>query len=266
MHRDVDNPERAVEQNTTSDHAVILSIVIPVYNEERLLGKCLDEACAFVPSLESSYEIIVVDDGSSDGSVELVKKRIAQGIPLRLVRHRNNYGKGWAVRTGVLNARGKYIVFMDTDLSTPLSELGNVLDAFRQGYHVVMGSRHILGAETLTHQTRMRELMGVVYYLIASRILRLQVHDITCGFKGFTARAAALVFSLQRIRRWSFDAEILYICRKLGLRCIEIPVQWSNRANTKVKLIKDTIVSFCAILAILINSALGKYNTPVSRS
>ena len=238
-----------------------LSIVIPAFNEEKRIGKTLEEVAAYLESSPFPAEIIVVDDGSIDNTVK-ISKEIAQrcNLCLQVIQNDKNEGKGFAVKRGVLSANGDYIMFMDADHSTSIKELEKFLPWLQSGYDVVIGSRKTEGASILLHQPWYRENMGKVFTILANSLLRLNVSDITCGFKCFSNSAAQNLFSRQILKDWSFDAEILFLARQLGFRIKEIPVSWKDTPNTRVRLVKDAWKSLLGFLKIKLNQWKGLYS------
>jgi len=212
-----------------------LSIVIPAYNEEQRLPGTLDRIAAYAErSAIPVSEILVVDDGSRDGTAALVQAR--EGI-VRLLSNPGNRGKGYAVRNGMLAAKGEWVLSTDADLSTPIEELQKLIAAaLRESAVVAIGSRALDRNLVKVHQPMMRELSGRAFNIVMRLITRLPFRDTQCGFKLFRKDAAKQIFSRQIEEGFSFDVEDLMIARSLGLRCIEVPVEWSNVEGTKVSL------------------------------
>lgn len=243
-------------QDNAND-SVYLSLVIPAFNEEARIAKSLDRILNFLRSQPYPAEVIIVDDGSCDQTVNVVRK-IALGTDrLRILQSGANYGKGWAIRSGMLEARGSYLFFTDADLSVPIEVLPLFVAKLVDGFDVTIGTRQKTGAFIEVHQPRYRELMGKTYTRLSNWILGLQVSDFTCGFKGFRRAAARELFFRQRLRRWSFDSEILYLARLKGYRVLEIPVTWRNDEATKVRLWKDAITSFLGLIQIRLHDFRG---------
>jgi dolichyl-phosphate beta-glucosyltransferase len=237
---------------------LLLSLVIPAYNEEKRIGSSLAQIIAYFQRNGYSYELIVVDDGSTDRTVEIVKELIAGIQNGRLLCARHG-GKGAAVRKGVLSTEGQYVFFTDADLSTPITELDKFLEQLKQGYKVVIGSRKITGANVEVRQSWLRESMGKVFTWLTNVILAKDISDVTCGFKGFSRLIAQEVFRKQQLNDWSFDAEVLFLAQKYGYSIKEVPVRWRNDPATKVNLFKDTVRSFLGLLKIRANDWRGKY-------
>jgi len=237
---------------------LFLSLVIPAYNEEKRIGSSLAQIIAYFQRNGHSYELIVVDDGSTDRTIEIVKEPLAGVQNGRLLCARHG-GKGAAVRKGMLSAEGQYVFFTDADLSTPITELDKFLEQLKQGYEVVIGSRKMIGANVEVHQNRLRKSMAKVYTWLTNVILTKNLSDVTCGFKGFSRSAAQEIFSRQQLNGWCFDAEDLFLARKYGYSIKEVPVHWRNDPATKVDLFKDTIRSFLGLLKVRANDWRGKY-------
>jgi len=234
--------------------------VIPAYNEERRLPSTLDTVLAWLDgSAFVDAEVLVVDDGSVDGTAALVEARSAADLRVRLVRNPGNRGKGYAVRHGMLEARGDWILFSDADLSAPIKELPKLLGA-AQGNNaaVAIGSRALDRTLIGVHQSRWRELSGIVFNLLMRVVTGLPFADTQCGFKLYRRDAARQVFERQRLDGFGFDVEDLFIARRLGLGAIEVPVKWNNVEGTKVGLTQG-LRSFVDLLVIRWNGIRGLY-------
>lgn len=238
-----------------------LSIVIPLYNEEFRLPKtfaAIERFSKLSPAL--SFEVVFVDDGSRDKTAPLVRMFIEHFSGARLVRYDKNRGKGAAVRTGMLAARGMMRLFVDADMATDLSEFQKFTPFLSSGAHILIGSRRIQGAEVLIHQMRLREMMGGVYTALANLFTGAGVSDFTCGFKCFSEDAARAIFSRSKIARWSYDAEVLFLAHKLGYVIQEIPVVWNNDGATRVRLWKDAPRAFFDLILLRVFAVFGLYN------
>lgn len=219
-----------------------VSIVLPAYNEADRLSPALDELFGWLRSPAAtgySFDVLVVDDGSSDGTADLVRARPeAAGdpsidVPLRLMTIEHS-GKGSAVRAGMLAADGDLIVFADADMATPPDQLPKLLNALERG-DVVLGSRiQPDGSDMRATQPRLRRLLGRLFHLLASAWVVGPVQDTQCGFKGFTRAAARDVFTRQRIRSIVFDVEVIYLARRLGYRISVVPIQWTDRRGSRL--------------------------------
>jgi glycosyltransferase involved in cell wall biosynthesis len=228
-----------------------LSIVIPAYNEAASLDETLRTVTAYLDGHASASELIVVDDGSTDATTAILARYAAARPALRILRNEPNAGKGASVRRGVLEAKGKYIFFMDADLSVPIDELAGALAALKSsGHPVLIGSRRIRGARIERHQPRLRECLGYAFTGLTRLLLCPAIVDFTCGFKGFRRDAATLLFGLQQCNDWAFDAEILYLARLTGTRVLQYPVRWSHQKNSRVRFPRDIYRTLAALVRI----------------
>jgi glycosyltransferase involved in cell wall biosynthesis len=239
-----------------------ISVVIPAFEEEARLAGPLREVARWLASKPGDCEIVVVDDGSRDATSRIVRETARDlPVPVVLVRYARNAGKGFALKVGFAHARGERILFTDADLSTPIAEGDKLLAQLEAGYDVAIGSRWLTGSKILRHQPWLRQLMGVVFTLIVW-VLVARVADATCGFKAYRGDVGRELFSRARIADWSFDAELLWIGRRLGLSLSQVPVEWSDVAGSKVRLGRDVIGSALGLLRIRWNAALGRYERP----
>ena len=235
-----------------------LSVVVPAYNEADRIAGPLREIGDWLASLGDS-ELIVVDDGSSDGTAELVARLARElTVPVRVLRHSPNRGKGFALKAGFAASRGRRVLFTDADLSTPLAEASRLLARVDAGADVVIGSRKTAGSYIEVHQKPLREWMGWVFTWIVRNAIA-DVTDATCGFKAFRGEAGRDLFARLRVYDWSFDAELLLLARRLGYRLEEVPVRWADRAGTKVSVARDALRSLHGLLRIRLNDARGLY-------
>ncbi|MFZ5365142.1 MAG: dolichyl-phosphate beta-glucosyltransferase [Patescibacteria group bacterium] len=207
-----------------------LSVIIPVYNEEKRIGSTLPKIFHYLNKRQIDYEVIVVDDGSTDQTIPIVENI----KKCNLLRHAENQGKGAAVRTGVEAAQGKYILFTDADNSTPIEELDKFWHKKEQ-YDILIGSRHSIGSEIQVKQPWHRNIITYIGNKMIRIILGLKLKDTQCGFKIFRGEVAKDLFGLQKINRWAFDMEILYLAKKKLYSAKEIPVTWINSPESKVK-------------------------------
>jgi dolichyl-phosphate beta-glucosyltransferase len=227
-----------------------VSIVIPAYNEERRIGRTLERICAFTPRTCTIREVLVVDDGSRDGTVALVERLAAAGFrSVRVLRNPANRGKGYAVRHGVLAAEGSAILFSDADLSTPVEELDQLVPALARA-DVVIGSRALPESVLEVHQPLYRELSGRTFNLLFQALVLPGVHDSQCGFKLFDRTAARDIFPRLTVDGFGFDIEILYVARRLRYRIEEVGVRWIDDPDTKVTLWKDAPRMFSDLLRV----------------
>ncbi len=237
-----------------------LTILIPAFNEAKRLPDTLrriENYCR--ASLKETYEILVVDDGSTDDTVSRVEEMRSQYPNLRVHHYEKNQGKGYAIRTGMQLARGKYILFSDADLSTPIEEMQSFLKKLDEGTRIVIATRKRTGAHILKHQPYWREMMGKIFTWVSNRILGLDFSDHTCGFKAFEAAAGKDVFSRQRIAGWAYDSEVLFLARRSGYDVYEIPVNWINSPESKVQALPAAVTSLISLFQIRWNWFSGKY-------
>lgn len=240
----------------------VVSIVIPAYNEEQRIGCSLGRIGDYFDGRGEPWELIVVDDGSTDGTAALVE-RFATAQPdgtARLLRHETNRGKGAAVRTGMLATRGQVALFTDADLSTPVEQFDLFARRLADGNAVVIGTRKSPEARLEKRQPRLRETLGKGFTWLSNFLVVSGVSDFTCGFKCFSRQAAQTVFKVQRLSNWSFDAEVLFLCRKHGFRIAEVPVHWADAQGTKVRLKRDIIGSLVGLLKVRYYDWKGYYD------
>jgi len=240
-----------------------LSIIVPAYNEEKRLPKTLREIDRYLKKQNYDYEIIVVSDGSKDKTVEVARALTEEIKNLRILDLKENRGKGYAVRQGILSASGDYRVFTDADNSTSINHLERMLPEFKNGFPVVIGTRdkrdHKEAVQAFPQSTPRRTL-GDIFNLFVQAILGLWgTWDTQCGFKGFTAEAAEKIFKKCKIDRFAFDPEIIIIAKKAGCGIKKIPVYWINDPESKVG-VKSMVKMAIDLLKIRWNMIKGKYN------
>lgn len=235
-----------------------LSIVIPAFNEERRLPETLRRVRAYLEARRADAEVIVVDDGSRDATAALVEARRGEFPGLRLVSNGVNRGKGYSVRHGMLEARGRIVLFTDADLSAPIEEADKLLAAMRD-HEVAIGSRGVDRSLIEVHQSPLRELAGIVFNFLVRAITGLRFVDTQCGFKAFLREPSRIIFEQQRIERFGFDPEILFLAKRHGLRAVEIPVRWAHDPQTRVNMVRDSLRMFGEVLSIPWNWLLGRY-------
>jgi dolichyl-phosphate beta-glucosyltransferase len=239
---------------------MLLSIVIPAFNEEKRILATLEKITQFLNVKGYHYEIIVVDDGSTDNTVNVVRRfSEANRIPVQILESSINCGKGCAVRRGILSSNGDYVLFTDADLSTPIEEIEKFLPLLRQGYDVVIGSRALRDSQLLVRQPWYRERMGKTFNFFVQIFVMRGIIDTQCGFKVFKLEVAKRIFSLVKIDRFAFDAEAIFIAKKIGYRLKDVPVIWLNSPSSKVHIIKDSFRMFTDLLRIQFNNLRGMY-------
>lgn len=210
-----------------------LSVIVPAYNEEKRLAQSLPIMLEYLRQQPFTWELIIVDDGSSDRT-SAVAQSLADGHSLRVLRNDPNLGKGGSIRRGMLEARGAWRLFSDADLSTPIEELTKFWGFTENGYDVVIGSRALPDSDLAVRQPASRELAGRVFNAAVQTLLVKGLLDTQCGFKLFSASAAQEVFSKQTLNGFAFDVEILMLARKAGFKIKEAPVRWVDAPGSKV--------------------------------
>ncbi|MDP3093461.1 MAG: glycosyltransferase family 2 protein [bacterium] len=236
-----------------------LSVIIPAYNEERRLPKTLGEIDVYLKRQTFDYEIIVVSDGSKDGTAAVVRGLASVIQNLRLIDNKENHGKGYVVRQGLLGAGGDYRLFTDADNSTAISEIEKMWPELEKGIEIVIGSRDIKGAIIEPPQPFYRVMLGNIFNLIVQAILGLWgIWDTQCGFKIMSASACQKILPKCRIDRWAFDPEILVLAKKMGYKIGQTPVRWANDPESKVKF-KGMVRMLLEVLQIRWNMIRGRY-------
>jgi glycosyltransferase involved in cell wall biosynthesis len=236
-----------------------LSIVVPAYNEARRIRDTLEKLCQFKALAPYSIELIVVDDGCTDSTVETVSE--FPGV--RLVRNDRNHGKGFTVRHGVLEARGELILITDVDLSAPIEEVDKLLSALQSsGADAAIGSRALRRELIGIHQPLFREMAGRFFNLLVRVFTGLRLHDTQCGFKLFKRATTRRAFERMRVEGFGFDPELLFLIERGGGRIVEVPVRWNDNPATRVRFLRDSARMFFDLIAIRWRSFLGRYGSP----
>jgi dolichyl-phosphate beta-glucosyltransferase len=216
-----------------------LSVAIPAYNEEHRIAESLAKLVEYLRDKDYTYEVLVTDDGSKDRTLDICRAFAAEHPWLRIIHYDANQGKGYAVRTGMMDARGEYVLLCDADLATPLEELDGFWRYVKDGCDVVIASRAVRESHLVERQPIHRELAGRMFNL-GVRVLAVRgIHDTQCGFKLFRREAAQAVFQLCTLNGFSFDIEVLHIAQKLGYRIQEVGVHWYHRPGSKVRMLRD---------------------------
>jgi dolichyl-phosphate beta-glucosyltransferase len=241
-----------------SSAAPDLSIIIPAYNEESRLPATLERIAAYLQTSGLEAEVLVVDDGSKDGTAAVAEYFQVKIPLLRVVSNGVNRGKGFSVRHGMQEARGSVALFTDADLSAPIEEAGKLIEALEK-CDVAIGSRAMDRSLISVHESAFREFAGIIFNKIVRVILWLPFVDTQCGFKAFRRESCKIIFEQQRIERFGFDPELLYLARHHGLRAVEIPVRWGHSPATKVSMLRDSIQMFADVFTIRWNSLAGRY-------
>jgi dolichyl-phosphate beta-glucosyltransferase len=239
---------------------ILLSIVIPAYNEEARIGQTLQKIREYLARQDYAAEIIVVDDGSRDRTAEKAAEMLRGMKNGRIIRRRRNAGKGYSVKEGILHSQGELVLFSDADLSTPIEELEKFLPWFPAGYDVVLGSRAFPDSDIQIRQNFFREFMGKSFNVFVRLWLIKGIPDTQCGFKLFRGKAARDVFSQVKTRGFSFDVEALYLCLRSGYKIKQVPVCWRNSPPSKVRIFKSSVQMLLEL--IMIRLAHGKNAGP----
>jgi len=203
--------------------------------------------------------VIVVDDGSSDRTIELIRKVKKTEPRVKLLRNSRNLGKGAAVKKGVLKACGRYILFTDVDLSAPIDQFDKFEKYLKQGFDVVIGSRRIDGSQIGIHQPWVRRVLGAIFYFLTRKFILSGIVDSNCGFKAYRRPAAQEIFKLQTINRWAFDVELLLIAQKKNFKIKEVPIKWYDSPYSQVKIGMAIFSSLRDVVKIKINEKRGLY-------
>jgi dolichyl-phosphate beta-glucosyltransferase len=241
-----------------------LSIVIPAYNESARISKALGEVLRVVRERAWQAEVLVVNDGSTDRTAAIVAE-IAQLNPeVRLLNNQENRGKGFSVRHGVLSAVGDTVMFTDADLSAPMEEAERLFDALKQGADIAIGSRWLERNRQTHKQPLYRQFFGRCFNAITRLIMGLPFADTQCGFKAFRRPVAQTIFQLQRIERWGFDPELLFIALKRGYKIQEVPVTWGHDERSRLSYLKDGIKMLEEIAYIRWEAFAGAYDRSVA--
>jgi dolichyl-phosphate beta-glucosyltransferase len=236
------------------------SIVIPAFNESGRIPATLESVIACVRSHAWDAEVIVVNDGSTDMTAQVVHE-IARNAPeLRLIENPGNRGKGYSVRNGILQALGDVVMFTDADLSAPIEEAERLFAAIGNGADIAIGSRWLESGRQTHRQPLYRQVFGRCFNGVCRMVMRLPFADTQCGFKAFTRAAAQTVFQLQTIERWGFDPEILFIALKRSLRVVEVPVSWAHDERTRMSYLKDGLQMLKELAIVRWNALTGHYS------
>lgn len=238
------------------------SIIIPAYNESERLAVSLPKVQDYVDASGLQAEIIVVNDGSTDDTAEVVRRFARLHPDVRLLENPGNRGKGYSVRNGMLNATGDVMLFTDADLSSPIREASKLFAAIEQGADVAIGSRWLQAELQTERQPWFRQLYGRLFNLALRIVLGLKYRDTQCGFKAFTREAAHTIFSRQHIERWGFDPELLFLADKFKLRTVEVPVEWAHDHRSKISPLRDGMKMGVEMLAVRWNDMRGVYKQP----
>jgi dolichyl-phosphate beta-glucosyltransferase len=223
-----------------TDKEPFLSVVVPAYNEEARLGNTLKRMLAYFDGQDYPYEILVVNDGSTDGTARVVEHIAACRPQVRLLEYAQNRGKGYAVRYGILRSQGQRVLFSDADLATPIEELEKLNAKLDEGYPIAIGSRDVRGSQLIKRESWIRELGGKTFNKLVRLLTVPGIHDTQCGFKLFTRNTAQTIFGRCVVDHFAFDVEVLYLAVRIyGLKVAEVPVRWAHQEGSKVRFLRD---------------------------
>jgi dolichyl-phosphate beta-glucosyltransferase len=245
--------------HSTTSTPLQYSIVIPAYNESARIEETLREVTACVEKNGWAAEVIVVNDGSRDDTAAIIRRWMEQKPYMRLLENPGNRGKGYSVRHGLLEAAGAIVMFTDADLSAPMDEAVRLFEAIQGGADVAIGSRWLERTRQTIHQPWYRQFFGRCFNLVTRLVMHLPYADTQCGFKAFRRNAAQAIFPLQRIERWGFDPEILFIAQRLKFTVREVPVTWGHDERSRLSYLKDGMRMLEEMVVIRWNAVTGKY-------
>lgn len=237
--------------DTTNKDNIFISIVIPVYNEENRIQLFLSNVIDYISKKDFSYEVVIVDDGSCDKTITIVKSLLSEKLPgkYKILKLPVNLGKGAAIKKGMLESHGEYIFFLDADGSTAINEIDHFIPHFSVDCDIYIATR------TIKHKAPFkRKFFGYGYIYLANFVLQLGVADITCGFKCYKRECAQKIFSRQKLNNWSFDAEDIFIARQYGYRIKEIPVKWKHITGSKVNVLRNVFTCGLDLFRIRLNN------------
>jgi dolichyl-phosphate beta-glucosyltransferase len=239
-----------------------LSVIIPAYNEEKRLLSTLGSVHDFLSAEESLFEIIIVDDGSSDGTCDVVKNFAVDHCGIRLISHSPNRGKGYSVRKGIEAGQGDLLLINDADGSSPIEEIKRLEKALEDGADIAIGSRAIPDQDTKVKAYPYRKIMGNTFNTIVQTLLLPGIRDTQCGFKLFKKEQGKELFAKAKLDRYAFDVEILYLARLYNYRIAEIPINWQNVRGSKINIVLDPLRMLTEIFQILLTKWAGGYGAP----
>ncbi len=239
-----------------------LSVVIPAFNEAQRVGNSLAKIREYVQSKPFTVELVAVDDGSTDATAEFLRQTAAEIPAMRVLRNERNRGKGFSVRRGVLEAQGTLVLFTDADLSAPIEETDKLLAALEsQGADAAVGSRALERELIGIHQPWFRESGGRLFNLVVRLFTGLKIHDTQCGLKLFRRASTRRAFELQRVERFGFDPEVLFLIERLGGKLVEVPVRWNDDPATKVHFLRDATRMLLDLVVLRWRVLTGKYSS-----
>lgn len=236
-----------------------LSVVVPCYNEQTRFQKGFSHYYSYLKKQKYPWELIFVNDGSNDKTLELMRNHAKLDKNVKIVTYKKNHGKGYAICQGIESAKGEIVLFTDLDHSVSIDTIADFYKYFEKGHQIVIGSRRVPEAKILVHQNIARETMGRGFTLLVRFLIDWKIKDATCGFKAFERSVAKKIAGKITVYDWAFDAEILFVAKKLKLKLAQTPVLWSDVRGTKVSLRKDIARSLVGLIKIRLNDLQGKY-------
>lgn len=254
--------ECCLEAHHPVTNPIEVSVVVPAYDEQRRVGRMLEDTLAYFRGRRRGVEVIVVDDGSRDQTSGVVGRVGRNASEVRLIRLAQNHGKGYAVRTGVVNARGARVLFADADGATPIAEIERLEAAMDAGADVAIGSRAVPTEEVKVERRWYRHVIGRTFHAMVSTLGVQGINDTQCGFKLFRGSVAHDLFSRMRMAGFSFDVEVLLMAHQRGYRIAEVPVNWAHQPGSKVRLVRDSLRMARDLFVIRSNSIRGEYRRP----
>lgn len=246
------------QTNALNNSEIYLSVVIPAYNEENRIRKTLESIADFLSKQKYQAEVLVISDGAKDQTCEIARSFAGKIVNLKVIENKENHGKGYVTRQGMMAAQGQVRVFMDADNSTDLKEIDKFLPFFKEGYDVAIGDRDLKESKVAVHQSKLKEALGDFGNFLIQTLAVPGIEDTQCGFKVFSKKASEVIFKKMTIDRWGFDIEALALANKFGFKIKTVPIVWVNDPNSKVKL-SGYINTFAELLRIKWNLMTGKY-------
>jgi dolichyl-phosphate beta-glucosyltransferase len=242
-----------------NEPTVHLSVVIPAFNEVARIAPTIRDVVAYLDAQPFDSEVLVVSDGSDDGTDEEVTRAAAHRAYVSVLNNGVNRGKGFSVLRGVLESRGRFILFSDADGSMPIAQVERLLTALAGGHDVAIGSRAVPGAHVRGGVTWWRRAMGRGFNALVQQLALPGIQDSQCGFKCFTRDVARQVFPRQRLERFGFDVEILWVARKLGYSIAEVPITCIDRPGSKIRVLRDSLGMVMDLFRVRLHDAAGHY-------
>ena len=246
--------------NKNTRDEIYLTVILPAYNEENRIKTTLEHIFDYIRGKDFKVEVIVVDDGSSDYTYEVVEEiSKSNDFPIKTFGNDKNMGKGFTVKKGVLQSNGRFILFSDADMSTPIEEFDKMLPLLEKEYDIVIGSRAMYESDIQKRQVWYREGMGKIFNFFVQLLVFRGIKDTQCGFKAFKGDNAKRIFSKVTINRFGFDVELLYLAKKMQLKITEVPIVWINSPASRVRCFSDSLLMFMSLIKIRMNELLGYY-------